>query len=585
MKTIIAQGNLSWRRVLFVLLIQLLTLCLSSQVDAQGTNASVDSQGFSLKSFNVNTTKIDPNFKGHNIVDLYKAVDKLLNLKKSEFETTADYKQRVRETITKANDSIDYGELKMGDYVAFPMNSNRDSKKIVSYKIDYPAEFIYDADSRTLKVSRKRTWNYSKSLFFLPLLRTGIDNSLGLYDVGFYFERTLKAKVINEFSVFTGEVDPEYAEKNLNKLRGLFVGQLFPYDNEQFKEEIKTISSQPGIPLNNVQFWIYNIETGEVVVKYTSFELENGTNRALGDTTLDTPMKFYRKIKREQKRSAAGPQGQNADNQSTTSSSAKVTSSIPSIEDAWEEILAGRKQLKPQSWEKKEPAVIVDSETPNLADALQNAAKGSVVQIAKGTRIKLDASAALANAVAIAGETGDPQDAIVVVAPDEVLTIQSSNVFFKGVTFEVDVDSNEQSLEPIVKVDLLGNVLFIDCAFLGNRSIESSGVLIDEGNAKFWNCAFKDFGDAGVVAQNEGSGTAAYCEFSGNKTGVKADSKGTIDSSACFFSNNDVGFDAQENGGGRVKSCLFDANENAWNADYKSRSSVEFDKKTNVVNK
>ncbi|MBP5620643.1 MAG: right-handed parallel beta-helix repeat-containing protein, partial [Thermoguttaceae bacterium] len=191
----------------------------------------------------------------------------------------------------------------------------------------------------------------------------------------------------------------------------------------------------------------------------------------------------------------------------------------------------------------------------------------------------------LAHAIAIVGETGDPQDAIIVVGPNEYLVIQSSNVFFKGIAFEIDANSNEQPSESAVKVELLGDVLFIDCAFQGNRSVESSGVLINEGNAKFWNCVFKEFGGAGIVAQNEGSGTAAYCKFSDSNVGIKVLAKGTLDASACFFSNNGIGFDAQDNGGGSVKSNLFDANQNAWNVDYKSRGSLDFDKKTNIVDK
>ena len=128
-----------------------------------------------------------------------------------------------------------------------------------------------------------------------------------------------------------------------------------------------------------------------------------------------------------------------------------------------------------------------------------------------------------------------------------------------------------------------GNVLFIDCAFKGDRSTKSIGILLDDGTAKFWNCTFRGFGEAGIVTQNGGDGIAAYCEFSDNKAGAKVGPKGMIDVSACFFSHNEIGYDVKGGGDGSLKSSLFEANETPWNLGIGSRDEVEIDKTTIIV--
>ncbi len=557
-------------------LVFVLSFCVVSRADAQSVDKSVDEQGFSLEPFDVGLSTINPDFKGHNIVDLYKAVDKLFNLKKGEFETTENFIQRTRETINKANDSIDYGALKMGDYVAFPINSNRVSRKKVSYKSDIPASFVYDADFQTLKVSCSCYRHHLMSSFFLPLLQ------IGPRYVGFYFKRTLNMSVKEEFSVYAGAVDPAYAEKNLKNLRGIFVGQLFSYDNEQFQEEIKSMNYTTGIPLKNVQFWVYNIETGEVVVKYASFEFERGANRALGDTTLDAPGKYYRKIKKEQRRSPLETR-QESTNQPEDAGSVKKEGMSESVAETWQEILAGRKRLAPQSWETKQPTLVVNSDAQNFANALADAPKGSIVQIARGARVKLGAPATLESAIALVGETGNPDDAVLVVDPEASLAIQSSHVFFKGITFEVESEANADQPASAIRVEPLGDALFIDCVFKGVRSSDAIGVQIDEGDAKFWHCAFRDFGNAGIVAQDDGTATAAYCEFSGNKVGANALSEGTIYASACFFSKNETGYGARNGGGGRLNSSLFENNETPWKKSAGNARAAEIDEKSIVV--
>ena len=277
--------------------------------------------------------------------------------------------------------------------------------------------------------------------------------------------------------------------------------------------------------------------------------------------------------------------------QSTQPVPSKGTPNL-NLTEAWRQIQEGRKELPPQSWEKKQPTLIVDTKTKNLTEALKNAPQGSVIQIAKGTRINLglfsinkDNIATLAKAIAVVGETGDPNDATIVVASQDYLAIQSSNVFFKGITFEAGKDTSSKTPRPIVKVEEMGDVLFIDCVFNGYRALDTVGVSIDEGDAKFWNCVFRDFGDVGIVAQNEGNATTAYCEFSNSRFGEKVLSKGTIDTSACFFSKNVTGYSAQEGGGGRLNSSLFDANENAWTIGSGSSRAVKLDKKSIVVKK
>lgn len=513
------------------------------------------------------------NFKGHNIADLYKTVGKLTFLKKGEFETTDAFNKRKTETATKAKESIDYGNLKMGDYVVFPFNSKRSSHTFTSNQYDRSITLKYNADEQSLNIAFDDFILCSHFFFFVPLQ----SGNLGIYST--YSPEIKKYSVLKSASI--KDIPPQYAEKNINDLTICCLGRISLLNVDYFEEK----TSQRGFFLSEVQFWAYNVKTGEILAKFIDSDFTKQTSRSLGDTSLEASDEFA-----QMKRNQSGKE--ESETQSSGPASSNKTTALKTIEETWENVQTGRKQLPPQSWEKKQPSLIVDSETKNLTEALKNAPQGSVVQIAKGTRINLgpfsigkNNVATLAKAIAIVGETGKPNDATIVVASQDYLAIQSSNVFFKGITFEAGTDAGSKTPQPIVSVEESGDALFIDCVFKGYRSLDTVGVSIDEGNAKFWNCVFQDFGEVGIVAQNEGSATTAYCEFSYSRFGEKVLSKGTIDASACFYSKNVTGFSAQEGGGGRLSSSLFNANENAWIISAGSSRAVKLDKQSIIVRK
>ena len=301
--------NVARRLVLFASLLLSLTICFVAQIEAQGTNKTTDSQGYSLVPFDFNSTTIDPNFKGHNIVDLFKAVDKLTNLKKEEFETTPEFKQRVLETQTKASKTIDYGALKMGDYVAFTLKSKNDANSTASQLSN--VSFSYDADYQTLKITCYDNDSLNNRLVFLSIKGYGI-----------FFEK--KERQSNLPCVFVTGLSPEYAKEKLDDLAVCCVGQLFYYVKSELRNNHllpSQATSSTTIPLANVEFWLYNKKTGEELVKFTSLDFESQTTRYLGDTTLDNPAKFYRMIKREPGRSSVEKRQQATENVSTISKS------------------------------------------------------------------------------------------------------------------------------------------------------------------------------------------------------------------------------------------------------------------------
>lgn len=261
------------------------------------------------------------------------------------------------------------------------------------------------------------------------------------------------------------------------------------------------------------------------------------------------------------------------------------------IQEVWELMLAERRELEPERWEEQEPTIIVDANTKSLTDVLEDAPSGAVVQLAKGARVELGAinplkdrsSATLSRPIAVVGETGVPEDAVVVLNQREFIAIQSERVYFKGVEFRRQPGESAAFPNPIVKVELSGNVFFKNCSFEG-ASLESAvGVLIEEGIAKFWRCSFWEFGGAGIIAQHDGVATLAYCELLGNAIGASARRDGSIVAMACRFTQNGIGYSAQEGGGGKLESVLFERNGRAWGVSAGSSSAVELVRRTLVV--
>ena len=245
-------------------------------------------------------------------------------------------------------------------------------------------------------------------------------------------------------------------------------------------------------------------------------------------------------------------------------------------------MLAERRELEPERWEEQEPTIIVDANTKSLTDVLEDAPSGAVVQLAKGARVELGAinplkdrsSATLSRPIVVVGETGVPEDAVVVLNQREFIAIQSERVYFKGVEFRRQPGESAAFPNPIVKVELSGNVFFKNCSL---RAPAWKARRLDRrGNCEVLRCL------GNLAALNHRatrrvatSPTANYWQRD------RRQRRTAVSSMACRFTQNGAGYSAQE--GVQVESVLFERNGRAWGVSAGSSSAVELVRRTLVV--
>ena len=250
----------------------------------------------------------------------------------------------------------------------------------------------------------------------------------------------------------------------------------------------------------------------------------------------------------------------------------------------WAELLAESVD-ELASWEKKVPAITVPGDAATLADAVEKAQKGDVIQLKKSYNaynlgVKLGSEVrgiVIDKPIAIVGETGSASDVVIKVGVRESIFVKSKSAMFKGVTFQCGPLGFEKTCEPIVSVSGAGSATFKYCSFLGDRVERSVGVQVDGANAKanFWKCNFQQFGDAGLVAKGKGTATLRYCEFlSQNHYGFSARTNSMVSLERCHFADNEIAFQAETGGGCKIVESRFELNERRAEISTTSRNKV-----------
>ena len=250
----------------------------------------------------------------------------------------------------------------------------------------------------------------------------------------------------------------------------------------------------------------------------------------------------------------------------------------------WAELLAESVD-ELASWEKKVPAITVPGDAATLADAVEKAQKGDVIQLKKSYNaynlgVKLGSEVlgiVIDKPIAIIGETDDASDVVIRVGVRESIFVESKSAMFKGVTFQCGPLGFEKTCEPIVSVSGAGSATFKYCSFLGDRVERSVGVQVDGAKAKanFWKCNFQQFGDAGLVAKGKGTATLRYCEFlSQNHYGFSARTNSMVSLERCHFADNEIAFQAETGGGCKIVESRFELNERRAEISATSRNKV-----------
>lgn len=541
-----------------------------------------DVEELANEPFDVNVEKLPLNFNGVDVSKIEEALVELeTSLEKGEFETTEEYRGRSQKTI---DDAFASRKLKNLDYVCVCLPHNSYSGTKISY----------DADERETKIELDKGYSKffeNKKYLYVDIGPWGLSGERRRY-LGFKTDTEYRKYSTSESGAERSglvlrilNVPVDFARDNKDFLNVCVVGKLNVTPPEYHTVSVSSSSEvklekcvdkeNVNIPLKDVEFWVYNVKTGEIYDKFSLDDYGCGKGRELGDVSLKAGAQNVLDSKSEQ----------------PTQSPENDAEEVEEPKPAWEEVVANVPELPSQSWETKKASVVVKSDSKDLAKTLAESKNGAIVHLESGAKITLDASSLpkgteavfLDKAIAVVGEG---EGASILIDPrDTTIEIASKNVFFKNVTFQCVDEGGKESSASIFKVKDSGKAFFIDCAFDGAGLAGVGGVLVEKGEAKFWKCAFKNFGEYGLNAADDGSTEIDYCELLGNAAGAKVENKAKCVVKYCRFAENRCGYAATSGGGGSIENSYFDQNGQNWQISSGSKDVVELNRKTNVIEK
>ena len=408
--------------------------------------------------------------------------------------------------------------------------------------------------------SKRRIKNYR--VYFTLLVR---DN----YDYGLTFDYSSSKSVDLAIDHWTlTNVSAKTYEKLKDSLRVLCVFQLGA-NGSSYSGFYGPLSGDFRYPFyalsaEDLEFWLYNGATGEILAKYSQEAFLKGLPKRLSEK--DVPI-------------APDPE---------PSQTSKPT---------WREVL--REAVEPEeSWSAKRPSITIPDDAESLEDALSKSHDGDVILV-RATEIPIplrskkishgDSSEIVCDReVAVVGESGDPRDATIEIPSDATLKIDLPGfVAFKGVTFVSASPESGKTATPSVVVSGRATSRFRDCRFVGAKKSESTGAAVvgEYAAAEFWRCKFSEFETDGLRVEDSAKATLEYCEFvAGNRHGLAALSSSSVKVDRCRFDGNVTGFVAEGGGGVVVSNSFFSRNSSNWSISSGSARACDT-KEGNVVEK
>lgn len=536
--------------------------------------------------------EIDPHYHGIDPEILVTNLRKFWTpLNKDEFETSEEYKYRRQAFIKEAPERKLYADFKLNSRIAIGYGSSR--VKLTQH---------YDADMRLLafhlegrslayggrkgscavllKSARERDgYNYGSYGSHLAILasddvitsvandhefksnsgllffyRCSADEALSLKGhVKALVVFSIDPSVYSEFKLF-GKYKMEDSRFSSPHLYGTFshpatfatywtevISRAIRYDYDHVEGYAEII------PAKDVEVWFYDDRTGKVFKK--SF----------------LSRKFVPKVPKE----VFAKPGEEEEPPPKT----------------WQELLAESVD-EPASWEKKKPAIIVPDDCATLAEAIEKAKSGDVVQLKKANNpyplgVKLGAArkgVVIDKPLAIVGETGEASEVTIEVGVDESIFVETKGAMFKGITFQCGALGLAKTYEPIVSVGKSGYATFKYCSFVGNGVERSIGVETSGKGVKsaFWKCDFKHFGDSGLLAKDEAVATLRYCEFlDDNHYAFTSEGGASVTLARCHFVDNEICIHAETGGSCEITESRFAGNKRRADISPASRNRVK----------
>jgi len=288
------------RLILATISLSLLPLLTSGVIEAQKTRTQSRSATFLKQPFDVEGRKLNPNFKGHNIVEIQTALrPRLLARRKREFESTEEYWKRV-----ELLDGKPYlGSLRLNSRLAFILGSesvrreydadsgvltvvvklsgvvegdnwNTDSYAAVIQKNDGPTSTYLGQNAYGASTTVVKTQQFFRTVAFVNHSQIGIRGSVS--------SASLACEI---------PLDPATARKLKDRLKVVLVSRLSrPYMTSGVIERRPTLSYpsaneafHTNLVAELMEIWIYDPLTGTVYFKSDFETIEEEVDEEIED--------------------------------------------------------------------------------------------------------------------------------------------------------------------------------------------------------------------------------------------------------------------------------------------------------------
>lgn len=573
-----------------------------AEIEANAGDSEVNDGKYSSEPLDPTATKLPPEYLGHNIQTVVEKVEKIFadeNVKKDEYEKTADYKKRIAAFKAELPEKSIYGNLKFGSTLALALTQSGDSSIFALSKYDADAEaFVvsfgayanYNVDERNNCFGIRFSRELSSSDTYIGKNGFGVEKEITeenfrSYGIAYTDSRNLQigydelrlknvpptqAKMFGEFLSILCVFKLGYLERNEN-------GTLTPFAYISGGDLVKPTMDHPydmfdwhqAVYATIPEFWLYNFKTGDVYAKYSLKDLKTGKAKGIGDFELGAASKTEEKESASDSDETAEEKAESEAKQAA----ADVAKERRRAAEFWENgnkrlenRLAAVKRLSPSREIAVPLTIAVPGDCATLAEALDEAAKapydGPIPRIVLDAG-EYDASGlTLKTFVDVQSASGKPEDVVLTVDAASPITVDGETVAsFDGVTLR-SVGRGAKS-GACVEVKR-GIALLFGCVLDGKNDAKSATGVKAVGlksAAVFGKCRATGFSLSALHVEDGAFGWAVESVF-GPKNRFGASSKAArLEAEKCEFRGNETALYFRGIATGGAQECVYADNK------------------------
>lgn len=590
----------------------------SPRGEKENVDGGENDERYASEPLDRTATKLPSGYRGHNIERVAQAVARIFadgDVEKDEYEKTADYKKRIAAFKEELPSQPLYGDLTFDSYLALALLPSEDDEFL-------GAQAKYDADAETFRIIFKSDVDYcvfaldDSRLFGVKFneVKTSSETYIGenLYGVkkeiresnyvsrGVVFTDSGNLALDDRECLFLREISPSDAKEIGDSLGVLCVFKLLCVNETNdgfstpscavygFWQHEATMSSpyefselQIAVRVTIPEFWVYNVETGQVFAKYSLQDLRTGKAKKIGDFELDAAPSGGSKVGEtadELRKRIVAEQGEDEKEVKRAELEAKQAADIvrdwrraAQLFQAGERSRIGAaKKMKPIRENIASITFNVPRDCADLHEAIRKAEEEFAKKPNTGPipRIVLDAGEydasglALKSFVDVQSASGKPEDVVLTVDAASPITVDGETVVsFDGVTLR-QVGGGAKS-GACVEVKR-GIALLFGCALEGKNGAKSATGVKAVGlksAAVFGKCRATGFSLSALHVEDGAFAWAVESDF-GPKNRFGASSKAArLEAEKCEFRGNETALYFRGIATGGAQECAYAENK------------------------